>query len=858
MAEKLWNMLKLLPSISASRKNSLITGLARVDEKTDELILSLYHLPEPAEFLDGKSATYYAWFYDEEGKDPIKIGELQRKNGLTFGYRKKVTLAGDGLFITVEEKGREVKQPGMVVLASNPEIFYRELVKEEPVRKPAESIHKEVKMPEFVEVKPVERGEKLTPPREEEPVHTEPIKPTLTDIPTEIPKPTAVPVAAPVFAQIPIEEPVPVDEVKPIEEIPAITRDVRAAEPVSEVKPIEEIPAIIRDVRAEESVCEVNSREEIQAITRDVQTEKSVKKVTPIKEIPTITREMVDSEKQHRKPAEDVLMGVWQQEAEIPACEPMFAAQSQSARSAVKPTAPKAKNGDTKSEEFKKLLSDFYADLPGDEFMGIIKDRYNALKKEIDLKEYWEKVKHYIHVFWEETKLAELWEAIKKDLKYLADKIGLGHLWEKIGDLITDIIEFLDPREWLAKAKYWIHVVDEHLQEWYETAKKYVNAILSEVEPALLWERIKLWIEGLLEKMNIDEIIIWIQVKIRELSRMRMEDVKDELERLSRQFIDALKLPELKMAVIKVAIREKLGQVGGFFQKVKETASGQKPPHDPEQSGKLNPCSGIGDANPPIKNDVQHDPNYYAPAYPFANIYGGPEDTSNYSYATYGMMGNPYGMTHNPYTMNSPTYTTATNLAGMMENSYTPSDQVYKMSVASSATETNPASMMENLYTPSDQAYRMNGAAYAMTADPTGLMGNSYTMPVDPTGSTYMIAGYPYSMTWNPYAQVGGGVAEYGAGLTGNNSGLSASQMYENPHIFRATADSPVEMAYPTPIRSCPFVRTGYESLPLPCSQCRNAWQVKKDAMGDPRYLYDPGDDDYFFITPDGEMISRS
>ena len=77
MAENMWNMLKLLPSIAASRKNSMITGLARREEDTGEINISVYHLPDPDEFLDGRGNTYFAWDYNSQTNEWKKIGQLK-------------------------------------------------------------------------------------------------------------------------------------------------------------------------------------------------------------------------------------------------------------------------------------------------------------------------------------------------------------------------------------------------------------------------------------------------------------------------------------------------------------------------------------------------------------------------------------------------------------------------------------------------------------------------------------------------------------------------------------------------------------------------------------------------------------
>jgi hypothetical protein len=185
--------------------------------------------------------------------------------------------------------------------------------------------------------------------------------------------------------------------------------------------------------------------------------------------------------------------------------------------------------------------------------------------------------------------------------------------------------------------------------------------------------------------------------------------------------------------------------------------------------------------------------------------------------------------------------------------------------------------MMGSTYATSGNPYSMGEASYAMATDPSSMMEESYAMPSAPyniNSAYYPMFGNPYGMNWNSAATAGlaQNMMEDSAELTGSNYAEgypSSRQMYENPYIFRATVESPAEMAYPSGAlygttnypsvpQGCPCERGRFASTQLPCSQCRSSLQVKTDAMGDPRYVYDAGANDYFFITPDGEMISRS
>ncbi|AZR73782.1 hypothetical protein BBF96_10525 [Anoxybacter fermentans] len=449
MVEKLWNMLKLIPSIAASRKNSMITGLARIEENSDELIISVYHLPDPMEFLGGREATYYAWSYDSKNNKWNKIGKLQRRNKLTFSFKKKLSPEGDGIFVTVEAKDMEPNRPGQVIISSNPELFYQDLTGESIEKIPA---RKEEKNDE--EIKPaVNAEESIEMDLKEESYQKERVEENYEE------------------------------------------ESVHFGLEMSEGKAEEDL--------VEESVT-LDSKEELK----------------------------------YPEPERAV------NESEIDEEKAML------------------------TNQFGEVLSDFHRDLSVDEVIKILKKRLKFWKKEIDFVEYWEKCKEYCCEFYEETKLKELLMQINEDVKDILDRIDLDDLWDRIEDFIKEIMELLNSKEWIEKSKCWLKEAD--IKEWFYKIRAYLDAILDEINPEELWCKIKDWLESILEKMDIDEILIWIKLKIRKMREMDVDEFKKECKRLFKQFVDGLKMPELKVAIFKVAVKDKVNRVEKFIQKIKD------------------------------------------------------------------------------------------------------------------------------------------------------------------------------------------------------------------------------------------------------------------------------------------------
>lgn len=424
-------MLKLVPGISASRKNSLITGLARIDENSDELILSAYHLPEPTDFLDVKKATYFAWYYDSQKKSWGKIGELHQKNNLTYSLKKHITVQGSGVFITVEKKGEEPKEPGEIIISSDPELFYKEL---DNYSEPEVSLPSKKEYPDTSMIK--------------------------------------------------------------------------------------------------ENQIEYQSED-------------------------------YDS---------------YNQAIEY--------AYSEANEAKTDLSLPKKRN----PNDLKDLFYDLYSDLPVNEVVGLVKNRYLMLKEEVDLSSYWTKCKEYAAELSKDLELDELWEEIKVDFKKIIQKIDLENLWDKVEDLIKDLVAAIDLKEWIQTIKQWLKNLDIH--EYYTKLKMYLNAILEKVPLEELWIKVKSWLERLLEQMDIEEIMIWIKIKIRQMRQMSADEMKQEIQNLCKQFIDELNMPEIKIALVKVTVKDKFNQVGNFFKQIKEkmTKEDSLPPNNSN-----NATSYVGD-----------------------------------------------------------------------------------------------------------------------------------------------------------------------------------------------------------------------------------------------------------------------
>lgn len=481
-------MLKLVPGISASRKNSLITGLARIDENSDELILSAYHLPEPTEFLDVNRATYYAWYYNSQKKSWGKIGELHQKNNLTYSLKKHLIVEGSGVFVTVEKKGEEPKEPGQIIISSDPELFYQELNTADT--KPEDSIMGQEETINYINI--AEQKDDLS-------------NQALTDQ----------------------------DEVK-------------------------------RDVA--------------------------------------------------KKP---------------------------------------------KNEDLKDLFYDLYSDLPVNEVAGLVKNRYMMLKEEVDLPYYWGKCKKYAAELSKDLELDELWEDIKADFSKILQKIDLEDLWDKVEDLIKDLVETIDLKAWIQTLKCWLKDLDIH--EYYSKLKMYINAILEKVPLEELWSKIKNWLEGLLEQMDIEEIMIWIKIKIRQMRQMTPDEMKQEIQNLLKQLVDELEMPEIKIALVKVTVKDKVEQVGNFFKGLKEkmTKDGDLTPKNSNAQGENSKSPSLSSGqnsrksphNPfPNKRHIKdNDPSPNNPSkgffHPYAELNQSPK---NYYQPSAEMGKNPYHYGYNP------------------------------------------------------------------------------------------------------------------------------------------------------------------------------------------------------------------
>ncbi len=479
MADRTWNMLKLVPSISASRKNSMITGLARIDDYTKELVLSLYHLPDPKEFLNVKNGTYYAWIYDGENKIWQKIGRLQQKNGLTFSLKKKMPLKGDGIFVTAEVKGHEPKEPSEVIVSSNTELFYQDLifVKEEEVSSKKEDQVVDIEVEPDILVESVEEEQ--------------------------------------------IEEQFEKQVEERVEE--------RVEEQVEE-KVIMEKPDILK----------IEIKDELDKLAPEKSLEEEI--------IPK--REQVEP---------------------------------------------------------KENLIDLEGDIPVDEFVGVIKDRFDILNKEINFKKYWDEFKEYIYDLYEEMELYEFYDEIKEDIKELFDRLDLEKVLNHVKDIALESVEDVHINEWIKKTKCFIN--DLEIEEWYCKIKSYIEAILKDIDLNKFWDNTKCWIDDLFTKMDIDQIMIWIKLKVRQMQKMNGEELRIELKGLLSETADRIQMPELKLAVLKVILKDKLSRFGDFFQQIKEKAAlereiSEKP--DSETSQKINPTK-----YPKSNNYVNYTQNPY-------------------------------------------------------------------------------------------------------------------------------------------------------------------------------------------------------------------------------------------------------
>ncbi len=485
MAERTWNMLKLVPSISASRKNSMITGLARIDEHTDELVLSLYHLPDPKEFLDVKSGTYFAWFYDGHNRKWKKIGKLQQKNGLTFSLKKKTMSNGDGIFVTAEAKGQEPNVPGEVIVSSNTEIFYQDLKEESSVDVPKE-IEPVVREAEVIDHKGepeilVEQAEQF---KEQVAEHKE---------------------------QSTLEKPV------------------------------------ILETKVEEKI-ETEVETEIKAESE--RTDLSVEEIDS--ELDNVNLSGIDSEK---------FMN---------------------------------------DQEFINRKSD----LPIDDFMGIMKERFEQSNEDMDFKEYWNKCKEYLFDLYEDLKLQEFYEEIKDDIKDLFERFDLDKFWNHLKEMVLNLVETIQIHEWIGKAKCMIQELD--IEEWYCKVKGYIEAVLEEIDLNKFWNNMKHWMGELLENMDVDQIMHWIKCKFSIMQNMSGDELKTELKNLALQAADRLQMPELKLAVFKVALKEKASRLGDFFHQVKEKIEIQKEDFKKEET------QNVETKNTPKRTQSKHPEERYS------------------------------------------------------------------------------------------------------------------------------------------------------------------------------------------------------------------------------------------------------
>lgn len=610
MAERLWNMLKLVPSISASRKNSLITGLARIDDNTEELILSLYHLPDPKDFTEVKNATYCAWSYDSEVNRWGVIGELKKKNGLTFSFRKKVDQLSDGIFITAEAQGVKPMKPGEVLLASNPELFYQKLEVE----------------PEVVEVQP---SEERRPPAKAEDV---------VDI-------------------IPEE---PVEMAKP----ELGTEKAIDCEPAQEEETIQV------------EVADLSEEETLETPLANVQEEETPE--TPLPELKVEeTPETILSDREPELPSESelVFMAKTGHDSGVEKAEIREEEQEEEPIQEL-----------PVSEEIHEKLIHFYNDIPVENVLGLIKDRYSTIKGEVDLREYWDKCKEYCNDLYEETKLKDIYGEIKKDLKNIMDQLELDQLWCKLEDFIQEMLDLFDMKKWAKKTKEWMDAID--INEWYCKMKDYMDVILDEVDLGELWFKVRCWIENLLEKMSVEEMMIWIKLKVQTIREMDVDELRVEAIDLFKQFVDQIKMPELKMAVMKVAFKEKINQVGDFFKRIKnkvdttsKDSSVERQHQTPKENKKLyvdmqkyqRPAqfrTEVGQKpamNPDhnMYNDVDDElaagyGHFTQQGHPNVNMYNTMEEPTAFDTGFYSKMYNPYmfkttpaygypGMAQNPY-----------------------------------------------------------------------------------------------------------------------------------------------------------------------------------------------------------------
>lgn len=501
MAERLWNMLKLVPSISASRKNSLITGLARIDDNTEELILSLYHLPDPKDFTDVKNATYYAWNYDSEANRWNVLGELKKKNGLTFSFKRKVDELSDGIFVTAEAQGSIPMKPNDVLLASNPELFYQKL---------------EVK-PETVEV---QQSTERRPPAEAEDV---------VDITPDGPVKMASP-------ELGTEE---VIDCEPVWE-EAIVVEHKEGE-ISE-KPLVNSK---EEKYSEASLSDIDEEETSKAQTSSQISDLKAEITYP--EFPAESKTALAANVGHDSETEKFRVGKTEVRGEEQ--EEKLTMESKD------------------SEEIHQKLIHFYHDIPVENVFGLIKDRYSIIKDEVDFHDYWDKFKEYFHDLYRDSKIKSTYEEVQKDLVDIMEKLELNELWSKLEGFIQELLDLFDVKKWAKNAKEWLDVINTN--EWYSKVRSYSDAILEEVDLGVLWFKVRCWIENLLEKMSVDEMMIWVKLKVQSIREMDANELRVEAIDLFKQFVDQIKMPELKMAVLKVAFKEKMNQVGGFFKRIK-------------------------------------------------------------------------------------------------------------------------------------------------------------------------------------------------------------------------------------------------------------------------------------------------
>lgn len=511
MPEKLWNMLKLVPGISASRKSSLITGLARIDKNTEEFILNVYHLPDPSEFLGVEQATYFAWYYDGETQNFGKLGELRRKNKLTYNLKNKHIPKGDGIFITVENSARIPKKPGEILLSSNRELFYQGLNDSLETTLLTESI--EQKSYNFFK-------EEISTEKIKIVDFSDPISKTKKDI-VEVSEPSEIKGEIKVdFASV--------DYTQGHEN--ELTDELI-------VQGNQEANSILGgDIASAESPLHEISQEKTEQKNEFTDTE------------------MVESKSDYFDPFE------------------VFSGEH-----GVKSTAYGSANTDFAmtdkakiDDQFKEFVSKLYEDFHGTEIAELVKDNYTLFKEEFDLEKYKNKCKRYIFNFYEETELKDFYEKIVLDFNYLLHKVDLEELWNKFEGLTVDLVENSEIRDWISIAKNWLRDLD--ISEFYQRMNIYVEAFLSVITPEEFWYKLKNWFEGLLDRMDIGEIMLWVRTKIGHLREMDINQVKAEFINIFSTLIDELKIPELKLAMIKATLRDRFGQVGDVFQQIKKKA----------------------------------------------------------------------------------------------------------------------------------------------------------------------------------------------------------------------------------------------------------------------------------------------